>query len=307
MSDNLGQPGVLLYGLTNAGAAVPVKVDGTGLLAGGGNPFDQDLNIADSPEFAGLTVANLIYPAVDGAADEVLATDGAGNLSFVPTTAFGVVQKVVVDLTSAQLKTLFSSPVEIVPAPSATQWIQVVMASVQYKFGTIRYGTTGVQDFLFKYLGVANQPVPGFNSEEVFQGQTVSRLTFSPGANTSINQTNAVQRAITVSEGTYDAGTVGSINASVINAPGLGYAANDTFTVDTGDGLAAGIVDTVGALGIVTSYHLTSNGQNYVVGVGVATTATSGVGIGFTLDIQSITPGNGTMRVIVVYVVNEIL
>jgi hypothetical protein len=50
-------PQVLLYGRTVDGVNVPVLVDATGLLAGGGNPFDQNLNVADSPTFAALTLA----------------------------------------------------------------------------------------------------------------------------------------------------------------------------------------------------------------------------------------------------------
>jgi len=49
-------PGLLLYGRTVDNINVPVLVDANGLLAGGGNPFDQSLNVADSPTFAAQTL-----------------------------------------------------------------------------------------------------------------------------------------------------------------------------------------------------------------------------------------------------------
>jgi len=57
--------------------------DGNSWENGGGNPFNQDLNTTDTPSFAGITVAGLIYPVADGTAWQVLSTDGANNLTFV--------------------------------------------------------------------------------------------------------------------------------------------------------------------------------------------------------------------------------
>ncbi len=62
------KPGVLLYGRTVAGINVPVLVDATGLLAGGGNPFDQDLNTTDDVTFDAITATSLTASgAVQGA------------------------------------------------------------------------------------------------------------------------------------------------------------------------------------------------------------------------------------------------
>lgn len=54
------------------------------------NPFDQNLNTSDSPSFAGLTVAGLIYPTSDGSAGDVFTTDGAGNITLQPGGGGGV-------------------------------------------------------------------------------------------------------------------------------------------------------------------------------------------------------------------------
>jgi hypothetical protein len=50
------KPFVVLVGRTSGGDNVPVRVDDDGLLAGGGNPFDQDLNTTDDVEFNSVTV-----------------------------------------------------------------------------------------------------------------------------------------------------------------------------------------------------------------------------------------------------------
>jgi hypothetical protein len=54
MADASPKPGVLLFGRTAGGDNVPVLVGTDGLLAGGGNPFDQNLSTTDSPTFAAL-------------------------------------------------------------------------------------------------------------------------------------------------------------------------------------------------------------------------------------------------------------
>ena len=63
---------------------------------------------------------------------------------------------------------------------------------------------------------------------------------------------------------------------------GSGYVTGNTFTINGGSVLATGTVTASG--GVVSSVTLTSYGQGYAPGMGVATTATSGVGTGLILD-----------------------
>lgn len=81
---------------------------------------------------------------------------------------------------------------------------------------------------------------------------------------------------------------------SVLNAPGTGYVAGDTFTVDAGNMDATGIVDTTGGGGAVTAYHITSVGTNYALNVGTLTSP-SGVqpaaGTGLTIDVTGLGGG----------------
>lgn len=108
---------------------------------------------------------------------------------------------------------------------------------------------------------------------------------------------------------------VRNISSSTLNMGGLGYAMGDTFTVDgSGDGVAAGVVDTVGAMGVVTAYHLTDPGNTYTTTTGETTMATSGIGTGLTLNIvagvgtgltvtTTVLAGDGTLTVTVWYTV----
>jgi hypothetical protein len=95
-----------------------------------------------------------------------------------------------------------------------------------------------------------------------------------------------------------DQGLSGPIASSVLDSGGTGYAIGDSFTVNGGVGtpLATGLVDAVsGGIGTgpVTRYHLIENGVSYNVGVGQATTATSGSGTGLTINISAITSDAG--------------
>lgn len=75
-------------------------------------------------------------------------------------------------------------------------------------------------------------------------------------------------------------------NCSVTNG-GVGYALNDTGTVNGGSPLGKYIVTGVAA-GAVTAFDITYGGGGYSVAVNVATTATSGAGTGFLIDINGL-------------------
>jgi hypothetical protein len=87
-------------------------------------------------------------------------------------------------------------------------------------------------------------------------------------------------------------GSTSSITGSAIGAAGTGYQPGDTFWITGGDSLAMGIVETIGAGGAVATYALSNNGNLYTVQNGVATT-TSGLGVGFTLDITTVGASSG--------------
>ena len=90
---------VTVGGLTAAGLVYPsvdgaagdyLSTDGAGALGWVTPPVEDLQTVTDngatttnSIDVAGLTAAGLIYPTADGAANEVIATDGAGNLGWL--------------------------------------------------------------------------------------------------------------------------------------------------------------------------------------------------------------------------------
>lgn len=68
--------------VTSTGSTITV----TNNTVGGAISFNvetpQGIATTDSPTFAGLTAAGLVYPTTDGTSGQVIVTDGAGNLSF---------------------------------------------------------------------------------------------------------------------------------------------------------------------------------------------------------------------------------
>jgi hypothetical protein len=90
----------------------------------------------------------------------------------------------------------------------------------------------------------------------------------------------------------------GAISANALSAGGTGYVANDTGVVLGANGTQATYtVNTVGAGGAVATYTLNTNGTGYIAAAGVATATGGGqpgAGIGFRIDINSVTAGGET-------------
>lgn len=80
-------------------------------------------------------------------------------------------------------------------------------------------------------------------------------------------------------------GNAGAISFSTLDVGGINYAPLDLFNVVGGTTAATGQVLTVGAGGVVLTYTLLSNGLGYTTANNVATTATTGSGTGFELNI----------------------
>jgi hypothetical protein len=88
--------------------------------------------------------------------------------------------------------------------------------------------------------------------------------------------------------------TTGIIATAGITAAGTGYAANDTGTITTGNGLATYKVLTVSS-GAVATFSITFGGAGYTVATGQATAvggAQPGAGTGFTVNVTAIKDGD---------------
>ena len=79
------------------------------------------------------------------------------------------------------------------------------------------------------------------------------------------------------------------ITAAAVGAAGLGYLVGDAFTVTgAGNSNAQGTVTNVGAGGAVTGISITVGGSGFAIQNGVTTTASTGTGIGLTINITAI-------------------
>ncbi len=208
----------------------------------------------------------------------------------------------IIELTAAQIALAGSAPAELLPAPGAGRTIVPLLVAGQATDGSIPFYASGVE---IAYTGDAqnlidnNVPLAGgLAPPDPFWFQIV-RIPAGTFPRPTIENT-----AISLFGGGDDSS--GAILANVLNAGGLGYAPADTFTISGGLVLATGVVDTVGGGGAVLTYHLTAHGAGYVPAAGVATTATSGGGAGLTININTVTPANGTARIWILYLVLDL-
>lgn len=183
-------------------------------------------------------------------------------------------------LTQDELLRLGSSPVELIPAPGGGKAIVVHsytlsnLMSVQFDMPNpaIKWGPGGLE--------------VAFGSDPNFLTSTENVMwSNSPGQ--SAHAHTGIENEPIILEGTDAAGPIAT---TVLDDGGSGYAVNDTGTINGGDSNAAYVVDAVDGGGAVTDYHLTANGADYAPSDHVATTATSGVGTGFQINIETVTP-----------------
>ncbi len=212
--------------------------------------------------------------------------------------ASGIAQ-VTKDLNAAQIATLNSAPVQLLPASGAGKAIVPLAVVAQYKPGTQPFANNRPVE-----IGPAGSPTNVIQTAGVpWNGLVAAIRSGSSGigdpiANTALNigNTDNVDPAYT-----------GSILTHSLSIGGAGYAPGNTFTVDAavaGGVLATGVVDTVDGGGAIVTYHLTGLGTFYPRGNAPNLTATSGIGAGGAINILTITPlSDGTARVTVWYAV----
>ncbi len=249
------------------------------------------------------------------------------SVAYISGTAAGL-HVAQVEITGAQLAAINSTPVTLLPAPGAGKAISSILTSAltvfvfptQFKAGTTPYTFYGDLNLGIAFDGVG--PLAGtartIAGLEAIDVARIGTDYFWPnGEWDSIDDTLGVvakfenKAWILTADPESESPSTGRITASNVTAgqAGLLYAPGDTFTINTGDGLAAGVVDTVGGGGNVLTYHLTAQGTTYPVSAGVATTTTSGVGSGLQLDItaiQSVADGDGSIWLTIPYIVVDL-
>lgn len=257
-----------------------------------------------------------IYARDDGGGTTQLAARFAdGSISILGTEAAGAVAIVTKHLTTADLSTLFSAPVEILPAPGAGKAIAVVQMYAAQVPILGNWAPVGTEPNLY-YAGDVVNPhqiaawdsVPSILSNGTGQPAVESLLAAFASQTPGIWVAPAYEnQPVVFSQTVADGNRIGGLLAATVNAAGVGYAVGDTGTVDVVNwvGGAQYVVDTVSGLGAVLTFHLDSEGDGYDPESNWGTTpggAQPGIGVGFTVDIA---PGDidaqGDLYLTVVY------
>ncbi len=225
---------------------------------------------AGATALSGLTDVDLTSPS-DA---EVLTYDAGSSTWKNAAGGAGVLQQAVVDLDTADLLTLFSSPVQLVDgsagAISAGKSLKLVDLWVQYLFNTRPIWLTAPECM---YQGAGDNvlaDVPStlfsrFSNQVLFGGHLINGF--------SARQSLAENKDLVLADPFgADASGFGGITASALNAAGTGYAPGDTGTIGANPPQgAAYVVDTV-LVGAVVTYHIGSPGYSLEVDAGQATT-----------------------------------
>lgn len=233
----------------------------------------------------------------------------------------GVVQSVTVDLSTADIATLNSVPVEVIPTPGAGKTIGFAgLPTLQYLAGSeplaggsrwflVFDGGSEVDEGLFGMAnGMAGDGLISY-AGPLFPIHLANENVEPSQAWWELPPQAATEDKSVMLAASGDFSVSGSILTSSIFDAGVLYAVNDTITLvnDYAATPAVLVVDSVGGGGEVLTYHLTDNGTGYIVSA-YSQDLTSGIGSGFILTVDTITPlSDGTARLTVLYYVMDLL
>lgn len=185
----------------------------------------------------------------------------------------------------------------IVDAPGSGKSLFILGCVFEYTFGTHPFPSINLGVWLGPDFFAIASPGAVFTfdrASQVYNLPIITPALYNPSS-TLINAPLRIYNDYIL--------TSGQIVSSVLNSGGADYVPGDTVTVNSDTSATAVItVNTVDGGGAVLTYTLTvSDYADYLVADNVATTATTGIGTGFTIDITEIAQGDGSLTVITYY------
>ena len=137
-----------------------------------------------------------------------------------------------------------------------------------------------------------------------------NQLYVAGGVFSSIPLAVVSNKSVTLRAPAGESWNMGPIATSTLGAGGSGYAVNDTGVIDPSSTVSSGDatykVLTVDGSGAVLTYSVTAAGAVYPVANAIPTGtggAQPGAGVGLTLNVTAITPGDGTLVCTLYYAV----
>lgn len=178
---------------------------GTAVVAGGGT---GDTSFTAYAVVCGGTTSTGALQNVSGvgSSTNVLTSSGAGALPTWAAAPSGNVSQVTVTLTSAQIKALHATPIQIIAAPGAGTVINVINAWSKYTYGGTNVFVAGAAQIIELYYGTAtvsitpmisNSNLTGTNSVYRYQSDSnITGVSLASVENVAINAYNAVATEI---------------------------------------------------------------------------------------------------------------
>lgn len=191
---------------------------------------------------------------------------------FVPTDVMVIEQR---DISSAQIRELHNTAVELVSAPGPNRVLIPHLAVFSYRHGTVAYPASAMR---IKW-GIAGTEW-GDQLAGVFAAvDQISRFAPNISAGSSNDTANIVNQPLVLdNDGSLGgSGAIAGIEvSSALASAGTGYIPGDTSAPVGGNGFALVVVEAVDGLGAITALRVGASGAGYATGAGGLVTAGMG-------------------------------
>jgi len=125
-----------------------------------------------------------------------------------------VIKSIAVDLTSAQLLALYTTPITIISAPNSDEVIQFVDAQIVYKYATSAYTIGSATNLQFKYTDGSGTACSATASVTGLLDQSANEIRFVPQTTSAYEPASAAAIVLTLA-GANVTGGAGTLTVKV--------------------------------------------------------------------------------------------